>query len=153
MADAIAASKQWSDVYEKLGVGNLQGGSMHSVLRKRLQESKIDISHLIRGKGWAKGHTGLSPKNKIPTEAILVQQCRYSHQLLKKRVRDEKLIPYLCESCGIGPIWNGKPMVLTLDHRNGVHDDNRLSNLRFMCWNCHSQTETFAGKKRRDILK
>ena len=37
-------------------------------------------------------------------------------------------------------------MVLQVDHINGDHNDNRLENLRFLCPNCHSQAETFAGK-------
>jgi len=36
--------------------------------------------------------------------------------------------------------------VLVLDHINGVNNDNRLENLRFLCPNCNSQTATFAGK-------
>jgi hypothetical protein len=29
------------------------------------------------------------------------------------------------------------------DHYNGVEDDNRIVNLRFLCANCHQQTETW----------
>ncbi len=56
----------------------------------------------------------------------------------------------LCTLCGQGPEWNGKVLVLQLDHENGDCTDNRLENLRFMCPNCHSQTETFCrGMSRR----
>jgi hypothetical protein len=52
--------------------------------------------------------------------------------------------------CGQGPEWNGKTLVLQLDHENGDCTDNRLENLRFLCPNCHSQTETFCrGMSRR----
>ena len=50
--------------------------------------------------------------------------------------------------------WMNKPVVLQLDHINGVNDDNRLDNLRFLCSLCHSQTSTFCGansKKRKAI--
>ena len=44
---------------------------------------------------------------------------------------------------------NGKPLVLQLDHINGISNDNRIENLRFLCPNCHAQTESFAGRNKR----
>jgi hypothetical protein len=45
------------------------------------------------------------------------------------------------------PIWNEKKLTLQLDHINGIRNDHRLENLRWLCPNCHSQTETFCGKQ------
>lgn len=42
--------------------------------------------------------------------------------------------------------WNNKELKLDLDHINGDPTDNRLDNLRFLCPNCHSQTNTYKGK-------
>lgn len=53
-----------------------------------------------------------------------------------------------CDECGIGPEWNGSHIVLHLDHINGVNTDHRIENLRILCPNCHSQTETYCGKNR-----
>ena len=57
------------------------------------------------------------------------------------------MLEYKCSICGNNGVYMEKPLTLQLDHINGVNNDNRLENLRFLCPNCHSQTETFSGKK------
>jgi hypothetical protein len=52
----------------------------------------------------------------------------------------------VCECCGIGNEHNGKPLVLQLDHIDGNSDDNKPNNIRLLCPNCHSQTDTYAAK-------
>jgi len=51
-----------------------------------------------------------------------------------------------CLLCGIID-WNGKSLVLHLDHINGDQNYNVRENLRFICPNCHSQTETYCISK------
>jgi len=51
-----------------------------------------------------------------------------------------------CEECNIGPEYNGKILVLQLDHIDGNSDNNLPNNIRLLCPNCHSQTETYAAK-------
>jgi 5-methylcytosine-specific restriction endonuclease McrA len=50
-----------------------------------------------------------------------------------------------CVECGQTSTWNNKPLVLQLDHIDGNSDNNQLSNLRLLCPNCHTQTETFGN--------
>ena len=64
----------------------------------------------------------------------------------QRRVLTE-LRGYACEVCGISE-WNGKEIVLQVDHINGNPYNNNADNLRLICPNCHSQTETFAGGNR-----
>jgi hypothetical protein len=68
-------------------------------------------------------------------------------------VLSENLIPYTCQLCDNDGTHNGLPLSLHLDHINGVSNDHRLENLRFLCPNCHTQTETYAGKNNIHVPK
>lgn len=46
------------------------------------------------------------------------------------------------------PVWNGKPLVLQVDHIDGDHTNNLIENLRLVCPNCHTQTDTYSNKAR-----
>ena len=81
-------------------------------------------------------------------EEILVQRSDYrTTSSLRKRLIKEGLRDPRCDGCG-GTEWQGQPIPLQLDHINGDRRDNRLENLRLLCPNCHSQTETWCGKNR-----
>ena len=58
------------------------------------------------------------------------------------RERDGK-----CVSCGISE-WNGSPITLEVDHKDGTWFNNNVDNLRSLCPNCHSQTETYKARNR-----
>lgn len=64
-------------------------------------------------------------------------------RLVKAGLKDSR-----CETCGIDS-WNGQPLTLALHHVNGDRHDNRLENLQLLCPNCHAQTDTYAGRRRK----
>jgi hypothetical protein len=61
----------------------------------------------------------------------------------------EKISPN-CAECGQEPFWNGKKLTLDMDHIDGDRGNNVIENLRLLCPNCHTQTETW-GRKTRNI--
>lgn len=85
---------------------------------------------------------------KFPLDKIFVEGSTYPRHCLKKRIIDNNLILYKCAVCGIGPTWMERPMPLILDHTNGVNNDDRLKNLRFVCSNCDSQLPTYKSRNR-----
>jgi hypothetical protein len=52
---------------------------------------------------------------------------------------------YVCESCNLSE-WMGKPLTLELEHIDGDNQNNVRENLKLLCPNCHSYTETWKGK-------
>jgi len=96
----------------------------------------------------------LKPKvegcGKISLKEILEgKHPQYQTFKLKNRLLSQNIKQNVCESCNVGPVWNNKPLNCELDHIDGDSSNHLLSNLRMLCPNCHSQTETFRSKNRR----
>lgn len=70
------------------------------------------------------------------------------NQWLKKRLIKDSLMEDRCVDCGIGPLWQGQPITLQLDHDDGDWDNNLIENLKIRCPNCHSQRPTSFGRNR-----
>lgn len=87
---------------------------------------------------------------KFEDDKVFVENSTYPRHRLKERILKNNLIEYKCSCCGIGPEWNGAILVLQLEHKNGKNNDHRLDNLDFLCPNCHSQTNTYAAKNRKN---
>lgn len=54
---------------------------------------------------------------------------------------------YFCQVCGLTN-WNGKSIVLEVEHKDGNSSNNHPDNVCLICPNCHSQTETYKGANR-----
>jgi 5-methylcytosine-specific restriction endonuclease McrA len=65
---------------------------------------------------------------------------------MRKYVREVIFKDNNCSICNIGREWNGLPLTLQIDHINGNNKDNRIENLRLICPNCHTQTNTWGIK-------
>lgn len=87
---------------------------------------------------------------KMPIEELLARgRSRYN---VKLRLLKVGLLKDACAVCELTH-WRGRKLSLHIDHINGERNDHRLENLRMLCPNCHSQTDTYGGlnvkRKRR----
>lgn len=122
-------------------------GSNYQTMRKYIVEFDVDISHFT-GEGWLKGMDYTEKASRYKLEDVLQDGVSYRSLYLKKRLIENGLKEDICEVCGLGSEWNGKPITLELHHINGNHYDNRIENLQVLCPNCHSQTENYRNKKK-----
>lgn len=76
----------------------------------------------------------------------LNEEGRYrSNCYLKRIIKEFSLLEHKCSECGLSD-WRNKDISLELDHIDGDASNCKLSNLRLVCPNCHSQTDTFRGR-------
>lgn len=109
-------------------------GISRYIVTSYIKKEKLDISHF-----WGKRGRFTDPSR------VLCKDSKATRALVKKTVIRLGLLPERCE-CGLTNEWNGRPLVLELDHKDGNRHNNDVENLRFLCPNCHSQTPTHRGK-------
>jgi len=68
--------------------------------------------------------------------------------LLTERNSIRKHLPQYCGECGIGTVYNNKPITLQVDHIDGDAGNNMPENLRLLCPNCHSQQDTWGARNK-----
>ena len=126
-----AAIRAFYDAGHSFSDCQRQFGFCRASWTKAVQRSAIDP----RGKEWS-------------VERVLAES--RSRLTIKRTLLKVGIIENRCDECGLSE-WRGRHISIQIDHRNGVRDDHRLENLRMLCPNCHSQTDTYAAKNIRRI--
>lgn len=142
--ELLKKSSTISEVLFKLGY-TVKGNSWgYSQVKRRMDDLNLDYS-IFKGKSAVIKTNKL---NNVRKEDILKENCKHQRIVLRRYVIKNNLIPYKCAICGCTE-WQGKTLSLELDHINGINNDNRLENLRFLCPNCHSQTSTYGSRNQQ----
>jgi hypothetical protein len=128
-------------VLTKLGK-NTSSGS-YKLFHRKIKKYGIDISHFITDrKEITKKLYNDGKLKKVSNTDMFVVDSQMNRHAVKNRIINENLIKYECCMCSNDGNWNGHKISLILDHKNGVNNDNRLENLRFVCPNCNATLDT-----------
>src|ERR1700733_11969731 len=146
LEEKIKISKSYSELLNRCGYA-INGTNIKRI-KELLILKKIDTSHFRPISANRVKSRKIEEYLKIWTN----ESPRVGSHHLKKRLIKEKILQDICNRCGIFE-WEGEKLSLHLDHINGIRNDNRLENLRLLCPNCHSLTETYAGKKLKKDFK
>lgn len=139
----------WKDIPVKLGLHKKDRdlkSQYYPLLKDTIRKKELNVAHFTFDKGG-------NSKGRYTETEVFSENSNVSKQTLKKRYlkhRSNLDIKYQCDiiDCKLST-WYGKELNLQLDHINGINNDNRLANLRLLCPNCHSQTETFCGANKK----
>ena len=143
MEIVLSTSKSMREVILKFNLSPNGSGGYRNI-KKRIIDLGLAIpKYNYYGSGEA--------RRTIDDGDAFCENSTYPRQSLKRRILKDGLLKYECVDCGNMGEYNGKQLSLHLDHKNGINNDNRLENLRFLCPNCHSQTETYSGKANKQI--
>jgi 5-methylcytosine-specific restriction endonuclease McrA len=135
---ALMSSGSWKEFVELLK-GKYSWGK-HRTLKRYAKYYGLDTSKLDNPLKFT------SSKPKYTPEEIFKEDSHVPNTVAAKFYR--RLYPAVnCAECGIGTVWNGKPLTLHIDHINGHGTDWRLENCRYLCPNCHYQTDTHGTKR------
>lgn len=139
------SSYSYAEVLEK--AGRKQGGGAQQTLKKKIEEWNIDISHFT-GQRWQKS-PHQQPQvyaEKYELSKVFCKNSPVTQKVLRGYVERHQILDYKCVNCKCDGHWLGGIISLEIDHIDGDNKNNEISNLRYLCPNCHALTDTYRGR-------
>lgn len=152
LEEIVKSSSNFNQIARSVDLNHNAPPTNVAILIEAFEYWGIDFSHINVNPRPGAGRESLD-KGMLPEEVLdeffgEEPRQKVSWHTLLKLIRRHGLLPQQCTECGISAKWNGKPMTMHIDHINGDRQDNRIENLRPLCPNCHSQTDTYCGKNK-----
>jgi len=147
LEEAVNKSFSYAGVLRNLNI--VQAGGSQTHIKRRVNYFNINTDH-FNSENWMRGKKSV---NRKTAEDILVN-IKFGNNRVSSKLLTRALIetgrPYECEGseCFVNKDWLGKKITLHVDHVDGNYTHNTQDNLRFLCPNCHSQTDNFGSKNK-----
>jgi len=145
LRNAVGGARTLVDTVRALGL-RVAGGNFQTVV-KHITRLGLPTSHWL-SPDQLNGARGLRSKVllTLPDAKVFQNPRTVGSGATVRRTFARACPPERCAICGMAAEWNGRPLVLHMDHIDGNSRNCERSNLRWLCPNCHSQTETYAGR-------
>lgn len=146
LQELCASSYSYAEVLTKAG-RKYAGGNVQ-ILKKKIAEYEIDTSHFT-GQKWrdsphqTKKHVS---REKYSLEEVFKKDSPVTQKVLRGYVERHQMLEYKCQNCGCDGHWQNGIIALEIDHIDGNNTNNEITNLRYLCPNCHALTETYRGR-------
>ena len=87
-------------------------------------------------------------REKYTLDEILIKNSPITQKVLRGYIERHHVIPYQCDICGCDGHWQDGEISLELDHIDGDNTNNEITNLHYLCPNCHALTKTYRGRNK-----
>ena len=140
-------SYSYAEVLNK--AGRKQGGGAQQTLKNKIELWNIDISHFT-GQRWHESPNQLPQegKEKYTLDEVFIKNSPVAQKVLRGYVKRHEIMKYECVNCGCDGHWLNGIISLEIDHIDGDNTNNEITNLRYLCPNCHALTETYRGRNK-----
>ena len=138
---AVQNAMCMSDVLRELNLSTVGGNG--ATIKRHIEHYNLDISHFDVAKTRQRG------RDKLNTiDSVFCKNSKSARSVVRRWILTHNLLPQECSRCKITE-WQGETLSLDIDHEDGDRTNNEITNLRFLCPNCHSLTPTFRGKNNK----
>ncbi|MEW1903070.1 HNH endonuclease [Streptomyces sp. NPDC086147] len=150
LEEAVAASTNMCEVLRRLGVEVV--GGQHTHISRRVRAYGIDTSHFVTPVRTE--YMRFNQRRRTPAEVLIEDESPRARRSGGRRIKEalrESGVENRCALCGNEALWLGEDLPLEVDHIDGNWRNNRIENLRLLCPNCHSTTDSYRGRGKGHI--